>query len=132
MIFRIAYRVLRNREDAEDAVQQAFALAFVHLHKFQGQSRFSTRLGSHGLDLAAPSSYPRDTTVTVPPQQATLGPSSNCAPSAFKPNPLIQCQRSALDLWSTIGACLIPILGSMIPIMGIIVNAGNNPHWLAG
>jgi RNA polymerase sigma-70 factor, ECF subfamily len=42
MIFRIAYRVLRNREDAEDAVQQAFALAFVHLHKFQGQSRFST------------------------------------------------------------------------------------------
>jgi RNA polymerase sigma factor (sigma-70 family) len=41
MIFRIAYRVLRNREDAEDAVQQAFALAFVHLHKFQGQSRFS-------------------------------------------------------------------------------------------
>jgi RNA polymerase sigma-70 factor (ECF subfamily) len=43
-IFRIAYRVLRNREDAEDAVQQAFARAFVHLHKFQGQSRFSTWL----------------------------------------------------------------------------------------
>jgi RNA polymerase sigma-70 factor (ECF subfamily) len=43
-IFRIAYRVLRNREDAEDAVQQAFARAFVHLHEFQGQSRFSTWL----------------------------------------------------------------------------------------
>jgi RNA polymerase sigma-70 factor, ECF subfamily len=43
-IFRIAYRVLRNREDAEDAVQQAFARAFVHLHRFQGQSRFSTWL----------------------------------------------------------------------------------------
>jgi RNA polymerase sigma factor (sigma-70 family) len=43
-IFRIAYRVLRNREDAEDAVQEAFARAFVHLHKFQGRSRFSTWL----------------------------------------------------------------------------------------
>jgi RNA polymerase sigma-70 factor (ECF subfamily) len=43
-IFRITYRVLRNREDAEDAVQLAFARAFVHLHRLQGQSRFSTWL----------------------------------------------------------------------------------------
>jgi RNA polymerase sigma-70 factor (ECF subfamily) len=43
-IFRIAYRVLRNREDAEDAAQQAFARAFIHLYDFQGQSRSSTWL----------------------------------------------------------------------------------------
>ncbi len=41
-MFLIANRILRNREDAEDAVQQAFKHAFVHLDSFQGDSRFST------------------------------------------------------------------------------------------
>lgn len=41
-MFLIAYRILRNREDAEDAVQQAFKHAFVRLNSFQGDSRFST------------------------------------------------------------------------------------------
>ena len=43
-MFRVAVRVLRNREDAEDAVQQAFERAYVHLSSFQGNSRFSTWL----------------------------------------------------------------------------------------
>jgi RNA polymerase sigma-70 factor, ECF subfamily len=41
-MFLVASRILRNREDAEDAVQQAFKHAFVHLNSFQGDSRFST------------------------------------------------------------------------------------------
>ena len=41
-MLRITLRILRNWEDAEDAVQQAFERAFVHLKAFQGQSRFST------------------------------------------------------------------------------------------
>ena len=36
-------------------------------------------VGSHGLDLAATSSYPRDTTVTVPPQQATFQASNTAS-----------------------------------------------------
>jgi RNA polymerase sigma factor (sigma-70 family) len=43
-MFCVALRLLRNREDAEDAVQEAFERAFVHLKTFQGQSRFSTWL----------------------------------------------------------------------------------------
>ena len=43
-MLRITLRILRNWEDAEDAVQQAFERAFVHLKAFQGQSRFSTWL----------------------------------------------------------------------------------------
>jgi RNA polymerase sigma-70 factor, ECF subfamily len=34
----------RTREDAEDLVQQSFQKAFVHLHKFEGKSSFSTWL----------------------------------------------------------------------------------------
>jgi RNA polymerase sigma-70 factor, ECF subfamily len=43
-IFLLAQRVTRNREDAEDAVQQSFQKAFIHLHKFEGESLFSTWL----------------------------------------------------------------------------------------
>jgi RNA polymerase sigma-70 factor (ECF subfamily) len=41
-MFLIANRILRNREDAQDAVQQAFKHVFVRLNSFQGDSRFST------------------------------------------------------------------------------------------
>jgi RNA polymerase sigma-70 factor, ECF subfamily len=43
-VFHIAHRILRNREDAEDATQQAFESALIHLTAFHGQSRFSTWL----------------------------------------------------------------------------------------
>lgn len=43
-MLHIANRILRNREDAEDAVQQAFGHAFLRLNAFQGEARFSTWL----------------------------------------------------------------------------------------
>jgi len=43
-ILAVARRFAYIREDAEDIVQQSFQKAFVHLHKFEGKSRFSTWL----------------------------------------------------------------------------------------
>jgi RNA polymerase sigma-70 factor, ECF subfamily len=43
-IFLVAQRMTRNREDAEDVVQQSLQKAFIHLRKFEGQSSFSTWL----------------------------------------------------------------------------------------
>ena len=43
-ILSVAQRVTRNREDAEDVVQQSFQKAFGHLHKFEERSSFSTWL----------------------------------------------------------------------------------------
>ena len=43
-ILAVARRFTRIREDAEDVVQQSFHKAFVHLHKFEGKSSFSTWL----------------------------------------------------------------------------------------
>jgi RNA polymerase sigma-70 factor (ECF subfamily) len=43
-ILNIAFRYTRNREDAEDIVQQSFQKAFVHLRQFEGNSSFSTWL----------------------------------------------------------------------------------------
>src|SRR5467141_5005140 len=40
----VVRRFTRIQEDAEDIVQQSFQKAFVHLHKFEGKSSFSTWL----------------------------------------------------------------------------------------
>jgi RNA polymerase sigma-70 factor (ECF subfamily) len=41
-MFAVAKRITKNREDAEDVVQESFHKAFRHLNDFQEKSRFST------------------------------------------------------------------------------------------
>jgi DNA-directed RNA polymerase specialized sigma24 family protein len=43
-LYRVAFRQLRNREDAEDSVQDALLSAFVHISQFEGRSHISTWL----------------------------------------------------------------------------------------
>ena len=43
-LYRTAYAIVRNKEDAEDAVQNSLCNAFVNLRSFKGQSAFSTWL----------------------------------------------------------------------------------------
>jgi RNA polymerase sigma-70 factor, ECF subfamily len=51
-IHQVAFRITRNREDAEDAVQECFKNALIHLDSFRGQSRFSTWLTRIALNAA--------------------------------------------------------------------------------
>jgi RNA polymerase sigma-70 factor (ECF subfamily) len=43
-LYRTAFSVLRNKEDAQDAVQNSLCSAFLNLGSFKGQSLFSTWL----------------------------------------------------------------------------------------
>jgi len=43
-IYRLAWNITRNKEDAEDAMQDAFLKSFQHLDGFEGGSRFYTWL----------------------------------------------------------------------------------------
>jgi RNA polymerase sigma-70 factor (ECF subfamily) len=43
-IFRLTMNITRNREDAEDAMQDAFLKSYSHLKDFEGTSRFYTWL----------------------------------------------------------------------------------------
>jgi RNA polymerase sigma factor (sigma-70 family) len=43
-LFKIALRITRNREDAEDAVQDALMRGYLYIEDFQGNSAFSTWL----------------------------------------------------------------------------------------
>src|SRR5260221_4461947 len=51
-LFRTVHRITRNREDAEDAVQDSLLRAFVHLKSFDGRSTFSTWLTRIGINSA--------------------------------------------------------------------------------
>jgi RNA polymerase sigma-70 factor (ECF subfamily) len=51
-LLRATQRILRNREDAEDAVQTAFLDAFRNLNGFRGRSRFSSWLTRIAMNAA--------------------------------------------------------------------------------
>jgi RNA polymerase sigma-70 factor, ECF subfamily len=51
-VFRVARRIMRNDEDAEDVVQESFERAFIHLKSFKGGSRFSTWLSRIAINAA--------------------------------------------------------------------------------
>jgi len=51
-VFRVIHRILRNREDAEDAAQECFLNVFVHLKDFDGRSQFATWLTRIAINAA--------------------------------------------------------------------------------
>src|SRR5260370_6158561 len=51
-IFRVAHRITRNHEDAEEVTQDALLQAFKHLDGFRGHSRFSTWLTRIAVNAA--------------------------------------------------------------------------------
>ena len=51
-ILRRLYRITKNWEDAEDALQDSFLKAFKHIHKFEGRSNFSSWLTRIAINSA--------------------------------------------------------------------------------
>jgi RNA polymerase sigma-70 factor (ECF subfamily) len=51
-ILRTTYRITRNHEDAEDALQDSFLKAFVHLQDFDGRASLSTWLTRIAINSA--------------------------------------------------------------------------------
>ena len=51
-VFRVIHRIMRNREDAEDAVQDCLLNAFTHVKDFNERSRFATWLTRIAINAA--------------------------------------------------------------------------------
>jgi RNA polymerase sigma-70 factor (ECF subfamily) len=51
-LYRTAYAVLRNKEDAEDAVQESWCKAYTNLDSFEGRSALSTWLTRIAINSA--------------------------------------------------------------------------------
>jgi RNA polymerase sigma-70 factor (ECF subfamily) len=50
--FKVAYRIMRNRDDADDVIQDAWMKAYVHLKTFDGRAKFSTWLTRIAINSA--------------------------------------------------------------------------------
>jgi RNA polymerase sigma-70 factor (ECF subfamily) len=97
--YRCALRVLGNRDDAEDAVQEALLAAHKHLHQFRGQSQMSTWLTTIVCNCARMQLRKRPRQVHMPLEEQIGGEEGY---SIFeqvadaRPSPEDECRNSEL------------------------------------
>jgi RNA polymerase sigma-70 factor, ECF subfamily len=72
----VAQRILNNREDAEDAVQESFHKAFLHIDSFQEKARFSTWLTRITMNEAFMTLRRRKRTLEISAESAEDGTQS--------------------------------------------------------
>jgi RNA polymerase sigma factor (sigma-70 family) len=98
-MLRITYRITRNRQDAEDAVQECFLNAFLHLKNFDGRSRFSTWLTRIAMNVALMKLRKNHASREVPIDESeeTSELRSEQQLSDLSPNPEDRCAKSERD-----------------------------------
>jgi RNA polymerase sigma-70 factor (ECF subfamily) len=50
--FKVAFRIMGNRDDAEDVIQETWMKVYVHLNTFNGRAKFSTWLTRIAINSA--------------------------------------------------------------------------------
>ena len=109
----IAYSILRNREDAEDAVQEAFLSAYRHVRSFEGRSALTTWLTRIVLNAALMIQRKRKPSVLQPlsenSDQREFQWTENIPSSEPDPE-MVHAEREILQLISG-------ILGQMKPVL---------------
>jgi RNA polymerase sigma-70 factor (ECF subfamily) len=96
--YRCALRLLGNRDDAEDAVQEALLAAYKHLHQFRGQSQMSTWLTTIVCNCARMQLRKRPRQIHVPVDEQ-IGEHERSFISerlADTPSPEDECRNSEL------------------------------------
>jgi len=59
-LYRVAYSILRDQAEAEDAIQETYLRAFQFLHQFAGRAKFSTWLTRIAVHEALARTHRRD------------------------------------------------------------------------
>jgi RNA polymerase sigma-70 factor, ECF subfamily len=91
--FRLAFRITRNQEDAEDAQQEALLKAHRNLDQFQGRARFTTWISRIAINEALMCLRKRRSVVHVPLEDAL--PEDDAAPMNFELHSNIQDPETA-------------------------------------
>lgn len=90
-VFNVAYQVVRNREDALDVAQEAFAKAFASLSSFKGEAGFTTWIHRIVVNLAIDCLRRRRRGEPGREPAKDLSvlqvPTAGCAPSVGHPEP---------------------------------------------
>jgi RNA polymerase sigma factor (sigma-70 family) len=107
----MAYAILRNREDAEDAVQNAFLSGYLHLRSFEGRSALRTWFTRIVMNAALMIQRKRkpSTIQPVPENSNSVNWTENIP--ASEPDPeMVHAEREILQL-------IDGILGKMKPVL---------------
>ena len=91
--FRLAFRITRNQEDAEDAQQEALLKAHRNLDQFEGRARFTTWISRIAINEALMCLRKRRTAIHVPLEDAL--PEDEAAPVDFELHSNIQDPETA-------------------------------------
>jgi RNA polymerase sigma-70 factor (ECF subfamily) len=87
-VFNLAYRILGNHADAEDAAQDAFLAAYRNFHRFRGESKVSTwlyRIATNAALMKLRRERPRRTLTETGYEEMDL-PSPNEGPESLAVN----------------------------------------------
>ncbi len=99
-LYRYAYRLLGNKPDAEDAVQDALLAAYKHLNQFRGDAQLSTWLTTIVINCARMHLRKRGRYIHVSLDSRTGDhqerPLSDILPD-HRPSPEDECHRSRLN-----------------------------------
>jgi RNA polymerase sigma-70 factor, ECF subfamily len=99
-LYRCAYRILGNKADAEDAVQDALLAAFRHSNQFRGEAQFSTWVSTIVINCARMHlrKQSRHTHVSL---ESRIGEDQAYPLSDIlvdeRPNPEEECHKSTLN-----------------------------------
>src|SRR5271165_2419827 len=97
-VFRLAFRMTGNEQDAEDVVQESFLRAYRQIERFDGRSAFGTWLyriaANCSLDLLRARKIREDRRVS-PTEEESLGWLENVATQAPSPERLTQSNQIA-------------------------------------
>jgi RNA polymerase sigma-70 factor (ECF subfamily) len=99
-LYRYAYRLLGNKPDAEDAVQDALLAAFQHLNQFRGEAQLSTWLTAIVINCARMHLRKRSRYIHVS-LDSRIGEGQEYPLADIlvdhRPNPEDECHRSTLN-----------------------------------
>src|ERR1700730_10405253 len=108
-----AHAILRNREDAEDAVQNPFLSAYLHLGSFEGRSALRTWFTRVVLNAALMIQRKRKTCVIQPPPENSNSLEVKWMENIPAPDPdpeMLHAERETFE-------CINGVLGKMKPVL---------------
>jgi len=84
LVYRVARSILRDADEAEDVMQDAYVRAFHHLGQFEGRAAFSTWLTRIAVYEARSRSRRRDRLVSLPPEPGSASSGSPGTEASFR------------------------------------------------
>ncbi len=109
----IAYAILRNKEDAEDAIQNASLSAFSHLRTFEGRSAFTTWFTRIVMNAALMIQRKRKSSLIGPLPESNVTDDVNWEDRipTSQPDPEVACAgQQAFQLVDTVLDKMTPVL----------------------